>query len=191
MTARTHDAVAFATLLTVAAYFPPQNLSVTTLGAAIVGNIVGSLLPDMDQAGNRLWDLLPAGDHLARVLRKAFISHRTLSHSFVGLFLFYHILGFVLYRLLNPNYVDVNIVFIAMMVGYISHLVADSLTKEGLPLLWPLKWKFGFPPVSAFRITTGSWVENFVVLPAVAAYIFWFIGKNQQSLIKIVKLIAN
>lgn len=62
MTSKTHDVFAFASLLTVAAYSPPPALNLTTAGVAVVGNIVGSLIPDLDQASNRLWDLLPGGN---------------------------------------------------------------------------------------------------------------------------------
>lgn len=180
MTARTHDLIGFAALLTIAALYPPESLTVPTLGAALVGNVVGSLIPDIDQASNRLWDLLPAGDELGKVFRKAFLKHRTITHSFLGVFLIYKILFFILPKILNPNYVDWRVVFVSMMVGYIAHLAADMLTKDGLPLFFPLKFKFGFPPLSTFRVTTGSWMENLVIFPGTIAYIFWFIGKNQK-----------
>jgi len=191
MTARTHDAIAFASLVTIATLSPPNSLNIPTLGAALVGNIVGSLIPDMDQASNRLWDLLPMGEHLGKIFRKIFLSHRTLSHSLLGLFLIANVLYFLLPKFLNPNYVNAQTVFAAMMIGYISHLFADSLTKEGLPLLFPLKINIGIPPMKFLRITTGSWVENFLVLPGTAAYIFWFIGKNQTQIIEIIKLVTK
>lgn len=191
MTARTHDAFAFSSLVVAATYFPPESLSVGTLFASVVGNVVGSLIPDMDQASNRLWDLLPAGDYLGRVFRRLFISHRTLSHSILGLYLIYKVLGWVLPKLLNPLYVDARIVFASVMIGYISHLIADSLTKEGLPLLFPFKFKFGFPPLSALRITTGSWIENFVVLPGVALLLFFFININKDELVRILSLVTQ
>ncbi len=40
--------------------------------------------------------------------------------------------------------------------GFASHLLADMLTKRGVPLLWPLGWDFGLPPLRALRITTGT-----------------------------------
>ena len=101
MTARTHDAFAFASLVTVAAYYPPTSLNMTTLLTAIVANIVGCLIPDMDQASNRLWDLLPAGNHLGRIFRRVFLKHRTLSHSLLGMFLVYTVLINILPKLLK------------------------------------------------------------------------------------------
>jgi inner membrane protein len=191
MTARTHDAFAFASLVTVSAYYPPTSLSLGTLFAAVVGNIIGSLIPDMDQASNRLWDLLPAGDYIGKVFRRLFLSHRTLSHSFLGLFIIYNILGWLLPKFLNPLYIDANIVFASVMIGYVSHLLADSLTKEGLPLLFPFKIYFGVPPLKTLRITTGSWVERFLVLPAVGAYLIWFISVNQDKIISVIRSVGS
>jgi membrane-bound metal-dependent hydrolase YbcI (DUF457 family) len=85
MTARTHDASAFASLVTVATLHPPKNLNLMTLVGSIIAADIGSLIPDLDDAGNRLWDLLPAGDRVGKMLRKIFFRHRTLSHSVIRL----------------------------------------------------------------------------------------------------------
>jgi inner membrane protein len=189
MTARTHDAFAFASLLTVAALFPSGELTLYTAAASVVGNIVGGLIPDMDQASNRLWDLLPAGDSLAKIFRRIFLKHRTITHSLLGAFLLYKLLEFALPKLLNPLYVNSHIVFISVMIGYISHLIADSFTKEGLPLFFPLGITVGIPPLKFLRVSTGSWVEKYLVLPGVGVYIFWFIGRYQESLLTVIKSI--
>lgn len=191
MNARTHDAFAFASLITVAALVQPRPMSVLTVFAAVVGNVIGSLIPDMDQASNRLWDLLPLGDHLAKVFRRLFYKHRTLSHSILGAIIIYYVLKFILPYILNPAHIDNEIVLFSIMVGYASHLVADSLTKDGLPLLFPINIDFGFPPLKFLRITTGSWVENYVVYPAVGIYLAWFIYEFQGPLAEIFKLIGT
>lgn len=191
MTARTHDAFAFASLITFAVFFPPENLNLLTLSAAIVGNIVGALIPDMDQASNRLWDLLPMGDHLAKVFRRLFYKHRTLSHSILGMVIIYKLLDWGLPQLLNPTHVDSHIVFVSVMIGYASHLLADSLTKEGLPLFFPLPFEIGIPPIRYFRITTGKFVENFLVLPGVGLYILFFIREYQSELVTILRLVIS
>jgi len=191
MTGRTHDAIAFASLVTVAAYFPPGDLNMTTIFAAVVANVVGALVPDMDQATNRLWDLLPGGDWLGKVFKNIFLGHRSITHSLLGAFLFYHISFWLFHRIFNPIYVNADVVFWASFVGYVSHLLADSMTKDGLPLFFPLEIKVGVPPVSFLRITTGSWMERFVVLPAVGVYIFWFIGRSQSQLLYVVRLLSG
>ena len=179
MTARTHDLFAFASLLTVIVVFPPAAVTLPTLMTSVVGNVVGALAPDMDQASNRLWDLLPGGNWVGKVFRNLFIGHRTISHSLLGAFLFYKLLEFGLPRIFNPTTVDVSILMASMMIGFISHLVADGLTKEGIPLFFPLPLKIGFPPIKFMRVTTGSFVENWIVLPAVVGYILWVVQQNQ------------
>jgi len=187
MTSRTHDIFAFASLIVAAVYLPPEKINPITGIIGSIGSIVGALLPDIDQASNRLWDLVPGGDFIGSFLRKIFIAHRTLSHSLLGISLVYGILGFILPRLLNAGEIDISIVKSAIMIGYLSHLVLDSFTQEGLPLLFPLKLKFGFPPFAKLRVKTGSWVEKFVVFPAILVFIVWFVGNNQSRIADILK----
>lgn len=189
MTARTHDIVAFASLITVATLNPPETLNIITLGAVLIGNIVGALLPDLDQASSRLWDLTPISGLTGQFGRRLFIGHRTISHSLIGLTLTYLILKFLLPIIFNPVYVDYNLVLTSIMIGYSSHLASDLITKEGLPLLFPLRYKFGFPPFRYLRISTGSFMEKFVIFPTVLIYIFWFIGSHQVKVLKILRLI--
>jgi len=189
MTARTHDILAFGSLMTVATFFPPETLKITTVLVSIIGNIVGSLLPDIDQASNRLWDLLPGGNIIGRLLKNLFIAHRTLSHSILGVALVYGLLVWLMPRVLNSAYIDTGIVIVAIMIGYLSHLLADGLTEEGLPLLFPLKIKFGFPPIKKWRMHTGGWWENLVVFPGVIGYIVWFGYNQHDKLIMLIKLI--
>jgi len=191
MTARTHDAFAFASLITVATFYPPENISILTFFAAVVGNIIGGLIPDMDQASNRLWDLLPLGDTLAKVFRRIFFRHRTLSHSILGMVIIYNIFDWVLPRLLNPVHVDPHIVFISIMIGYASHLLADSLTKDGLPLFFPLPFEIGIPPFRFMRITTGKWVENLLVLPGIGLYLLWFIKTFSSEISRVLHAVGS
>ncbi len=188
MTGRTHDAMAFASLVTIAALFPPQSLKLTTLAVSIIGTDIGALLPDIDQAGNRLWDLLPSGHILGRIFRRVFYKHRTLTHSLIGVFGIYKLLEWILPKFLNSGFLDSRVVLAAIMIGYISHLVADSFTEEGLPLLFPINITFGIPPIRRVRIKTGKWFENLVVYPGIWIYLVWFIHTNQEKLIRILRL---
>ena len=92
MTGRTHDAIGFSVLVVAASYYPPSSLTIYTLFGALVGNVVGSYLPDIDQATNRLWDMMPLGEVTGRVFRNLFLKHRTITHSLLGLFIFYKFL---------------------------------------------------------------------------------------------------
>ena len=191
MTARTHDGFAFASLLTIATLYPPASLNLLTVGASIIGNIIGALIPDMDQAGNRLWDLLPGGDSLGKIFRQIFYKHRTITHSLLGVFLIYKGLNWLLPKFLNASFIDPQMIFISIMIGYLSHLLADAFTKEGLPLLFPIPINFGLPPIAVLRITTDSWVETYIVQPGIGIYLIWFITTHQSQVLSLIQLIRQ
>lgn len=191
MTARTHDLIAFGALLTAAAYYPPAKLNVSTLIAVLISNTVGALIPDMDQATNRLWDLLPAGNLVGRVFRRLMLSHRTISHSILGGVILFFLANTFLPKILNPAYVNTTLVTASLMIGFVSHLVADSVTKEGIPLFFPIPFKIGFPPFAFLRLTTGKFMEKFIVFPMVLVYIFWFTATRKAVFLSILRLIRS
>jgi membrane-bound metal-dependent hydrolase YbcI (DUF457 family) len=191
MTARTHDLAAFASLVTLAVYFPPQNLTITTAFVSLVGCVVGALVPDLDQATNRLWDLLPVGNLVGKLFRNLLLQHRTISHSLLGVYLFNLFLHFLIPRLFNPAYVDFQIIIYSLLIGLVSHLVADSLTKEGIPLFFPLPVKLGIPPFKSLRITTGKLFENLIIFPGLTVYLLWFIILKKDILLTLVRSIHS
>lgn len=135
--------------------------------------------------------MLPAGNFVGKIFRKLFIAHRTLSHSFLGVFLVHKLLWWLLPKLLNPDSINIELIYYAIIIGFVSHLALDFFTEEGLPLLFPIKLKFGFPPFKHWRIETGKWFEKFVVFPGIIVYIIWFVGVNQERLIRILKLVVK
>ena len=48
-------------------------------------------------------------------------------------------------------------IYILIATGYLSHLLGDFVTIEGIPLFWPIKKKFG---LRLFR--TGGIVEGLI-----------------------------
>lgn len=131
---------------------------------------LGALLPDIDNAHSTLGKKL---GWISKEIQHKF-GHRTLFHSLLGLILGSAIaLGvqqIVTYLLLSrglsiPARVigSSHIVFIAVLFGCIMHLLADALTLEGIPLLWPMRKYIGFPPIRSWRFRTGSWPEHVVV----------------------------
>ncbi len=116
----------------------------------------GALLPDIDHPGS--W----AGRRFAviSIPLSTVIGHRGVTHSLIatlllGVCLYVYGLGFALAPLL---------------VGYASHLVADSLTPSGVPWLWP--WKRTFS-LKLFR--TGSFTE-YLLTTLLAAIGGWAFG---------------
>ncbi len=160
---------------------------------------LGALTPDIDNArstlGKRLGPISKGIQHLT--------GHRTFFHSLLGLAIIGAIvwaaqygLGLILYKIglkgagvalnagLNPSGFfitpGVGIAFAGLMIGYFLHLVADSLTLEGVPWLWPYKVYFGFPPNRHMRFRTGTLWETFTVVAVsvlvVAAVAFRLLG---------------
>lgn len=139
-----------------------------TLGAVLVGSHLAALFPDLDQPAAEIWDSIPMG-HIVGEITDPFIKHRNISHSLLGL----TIVGFLLSILFSrfPSYwgIDKNIVLVACMIAYSSHLAADMLTSEGIPLFYPYGKMIGFPPkpFEGLRIITGKWLENLVLFPLI------------------------
>jgi membrane-bound metal-dependent hydrolase YbcI (DUF457 family) len=187
VTARTHDLAAFASLVTVAALYPPLVLNLATLFSALIACVIGSLIPDMDQDSNRLWDLLPGGDFLGKIFKKIFLGHRSISHSLLGLFLYYQFFSWLLPKFLNPSFINPGIITSVLMIGLISHLAADSLTEEGIPLLFPFGFKLGLPPIRSWRIKTGGWFEKLIIFPGIVIYLIFFLRSYSDQIIIILK----
>lgn len=115
--------------------------------------VVAAWLPDVDNPrstlGNGLsrrknpftnavtrpisWALRTASFSLVRV-----VGHRTLTHSLLGLAIL--LLPAWLFLGAFPNLV------LALAAGCVSHVMADALNTPGVPLLWPLRWRFRLLP---------------------------------------------
>lgn len=167
MTSRTHDLAAFTAISFVVATQPLDKITLATGLVALLGNMIGGILPDIDQPTAPFWRTLPIGGVIGRVFDPVLGGHRFISHSIVGI-LFFGIVWHYLLVFLQPSLktIDINIVWWAFMIGYVSHLVMDTITKEGVPWLLPIPIKFGVPPFKALRVKTGGLIENFVILPA-------------------------
>lgn len=165
MTGRTHDLAAFTALNLVFLSVPLPEMTLATLVTAFGANFIGGLFPDIDQPTSDLWDNFRGGEIIGKYFCKFLGGHRHLSHSIVGVFL----IGFVVKQFLNlihPIFlVDIDIVWWSFMIGVISHIVMDLPTKDGMPLLWPIQWKIGFPPFKFLRIRSGKFVESSIIFP--------------------------
>jgi membrane-bound metal-dependent hydrolase YbcI (DUF457 family) len=142
----------------------------------------GALLPDIDNArstlGHKLGKISKEIQHLA--------GHRTLFHSFLGL-----VLGsllaigleqVVIYLLSLRGFTPPaqfvgasHLVFFGVLFGCVMHIAADALTLGGVPLLWPSRKRYGFPPNPHWRFRTGTWPEfvivwSFMILVAICIW---------------------
>ncbi len=124
--------------------------------AALAAAAAGALLPDIDHPkswmGRKLW---PVSVPLA-----ALIGHRGLTHSLVA----------VAATLFLAATFGMGWMALPAAVGYLSHLAADALTPSGVPLLWPVRWRFALP-----LCRTGGVLEILVVV-ALALAAGWATG---------------
>ena len=146
MTERTHDLFALTALTVAFILMPLTEISLITLIVSVIVNQIGSAIPDLDQPTAEFYRELPAGSLIGKLVSPLLGSHRLISHSLLGMGIVGYVINLVLEYLSNYLTADINIIWWAFILGYLSHLVADSLTKEGVPWLFPLPIKIGFPP---------------------------------------------
>lgn len=188
MTARTHDVAALAAFTVWILAVPPGKMTVATGLTALLANQLGGIAPDIDQPTAPMWRNLPVGRYFGKIFGALVGGHRFFCHSLLGVGVF-ALVAMVLLQFLQPimPHVDIDFVWGAFLVGVLSHLVMDSLTKEGVPWLLPLPFNFGFPPIRAWRVTTGKWVENIVVLPGLIALTTWLCVSQYVALADIIQ----
>jgi inner membrane protein len=136
--------------------------------------VVAAWVPDVDNPRSRLGNGLsptksPILNTLIRPVSWALralsfplyhtVGHRTLTHS---------LLGVALFVILVSPVVSLSVgLFAALVVGYVSHLIADALNKRGVPLLWPVRRPFRLLPGGGIR--SGGMAELVVALVVAAA----------------------
>jgi inner membrane protein len=130
----------------------------------------GALLPDIDNARSTLGYRFGI---ISKSIQKI-AGHRTIFHSLLGLCLGSLLaigLEQVIIYLLSQRGLALpaslisasHLVFFGVLFGCIMHIAADALTQGGVPLLWPMRKRFGFPPDPDWRMRTGTWPEHVTV----------------------------
>ncbi|MBP9719388.1 MAG: metal-dependent hydrolase [Candidatus Levybacteria bacterium] len=176
MTGRTHDLAAFTALNILFITNPLPHITLGTAFVAFGANMIGGLTPDIDQPTGELWGRIRGGSVISRMIAPLLGGHRFISHSLLGVFLFGFVAKFILEVTSSFLIVDGTIVWWAFMIGYISHLIMDSFTRDGVPWLFPIPIHFGIPPFRALRMKTGGFLEKSVIFPLLLftnAFIFY------------------
>ncbi|MBT0723230.1 metal-dependent hydrolase [Rosenbergiella sp. S61] len=143
MTAEGHLLFALATAVAAKRYDLTPIISAADWWHLIPACLLTSLLPDIDHPrsllGQRLrWISLP----ISRIF-----GHRGFTHSLIAV----AIGVFLLINKLPANLLVPNDVIQGMVLGYLSHILADMLTPAGVPLLWPCRWRFRLPILPASK----------------------------------------
>ncbi len=188
MTGRTHDAAALTALTVAVVLYPPGNITLATAMVAILANQIGGLAPDIDQPTAPFWRNLPLlGKLFGGFTDRLLGGHRFLTHSLLGAALAAYLAHWLLV-FLHPimPHTDTGLVWKAFVIGLLSHLVMDTFTKEGVPWLLPVPFKFGLPPVKALRITTGHFIENFIIFPALILIIIFVCSNHYGAIVNFI-----
>jgi inner membrane protein len=188
MTGRTHDLAAFTALsYTVATQPIPQDLTLATVIVAISANFVGGLAPDIDQSTAEFWGRIRGGSVLGKLLAPLFGGHRFISHSLLGVFLFGVGSKMFLAAISQVLIVNMDVVWWSFMVGFVSHLIMDTITRDGVPWLFPIPIKFGFPPFKFLRMKTGGLVEKSFIFPGLIIANIWIYYSNYGKFLDILR----
>lgn len=138
--------------------------------AFIAGSVLGSLLPDIDHRGSFI-------GRRAKIISTPLsmvASHRGITHTPLLLMALLSIMLFVSHSFLT-GFASVlfSYLSIGIGIGIASHILLDSLTKGGVPLLYPLSnKKFSFLPLK-----TGGVFENVIALGIVVGTLLFMSGK--------------
>ncbi len=104
--------------------------------------LLGSLLPDIDEKHSKATQWTG----LIGQITSFFSKHRG----------FFHSLFFLILTTLTTKYVFNEYYAWGIFIGITSHLLADSLTKQGLPIMYPFSFK-----IKGFFKTNG-WGEKLI-----------------------------
>lgn len=187
MTGRTHDLAAFTALNLAIIYLSMPQMSLATAIIAFGMCFIGGLAPDLDKPTSGFWDKIPAGSFFGRILQPFLGKHRHFSHSVLGFCLFSWLLKTLLTLISQIILVDMNIVWWGFVIGYLSHIIMDLLTIEGVPLLLPINYHFGFPPFKFLRIKTGKLMEKLLVFPGLITINIYLIYINYGKYLQFLK----
>lgn len=191
MTGRTHDLAAFTALTIVLATYPLEKMTLATALVAFSANMVGGLAPDLDQPTSGLWHRVRAGSIIGKIIHPLFGGHRFISHSILGVFLFGIVAKTLLSMIHSILIVDMNIVWWAFMIGFVSHLIMDIFTRDGVPVLFPIPINFGIPPLRFLRIKTGGLIEKSFVFPSLLMMNIYLIYTHYDKFILFLKQYIN
>jgi len=114
-------------------------------------SIVGSLIPDVDIIWGRYFK------------NNFWFSHRGFTHHFI--------IPLVL-LFLSAFYENLSFMLLPISIGYFSHLLADLLTINGIPLFFSY-----YPRISLRLLKTGSIIEYFITFSFFIFTIFFKFSK--------------
>lgn len=110
--------------------------------------ILTCLLPDIDHPKSFLGQRLK---WISKPIARAF-GHRGFTHSLLAVFA---LLATFYLKVPESWFIPADALQ-GMVLGYLSHILADMLTPAGVPLLWPCRWRFRLPIWFPKRVTNWN-----------------------------------
>lgn len=119
--------------------------------------LIGTIILDLDSPKSKY------GKSIIFRPLQFFVSHRGILHS-----LTFAIVVSVIVSIFFP------VIGFGLFIGFLSHIFMDSLTKEGVRILWPLKFK------TRFIIKTGGETDQvlFLVLTLINVTLLIFLIRS-------------
>lgn len=137
----------------------PQILPVIIIGSSALG----SLFPDIDHRGS----YIGRRAKITSAIISDLFGHRGITHSPLAMLVFTTVLYLVSSFFTSSSLVLMG--FIGFYVGIFSHILLDSLTKGGVPLLYPFKKS----KISFTKAKTGGMFETAIFAVLFLSLLFW------------------
>lgn len=113
--------------------------------------LIATIIPDLDSSCSNF------GRNIIFRPIQFFVKHRGIMHTFTFVL--------IVFFILDKYY---PLVAFPFLIGYSWHLITDSLTKKGIRILWPLKFRIrGF-------LTTGGKLEDILFIGVAFLNVFLF-----------------
>lgn len=162
MKGHTHALLGVVAAVAVHSVHPYLASGLPRLGLALVAAAIGALLPDLDADES----LIRHETHTARsdgplgwLVSWIMPSHRGVTHS-----------GLAALAMLVLVWLAPHDWVIALAIGYVSHLLADMLTRGGVPVFWPVHWRLSLTPMVTggageylIAFAAGGWLWIYVM----------------------------
>jgi membrane-bound metal-dependent hydrolase YbcI (DUF457 family) len=119
-------------------------------GRSLAIAAIASLLPDIDHPRSAVGRTL-SFTGLPQFIEER-VGHRSITHSWLFLLV-------ALILLIPLWYVWGLLYYLSAWFGILSHILIDMVNISGVPLFWPIRTRWVFPPAERFRIAVGTPAE--------------------------------
>lgn len=138
---KTHIVAGALTGIAIVSVLPDSGLVAdeVVMGAMTMGGaLLGSMFPDIDKPSSKLGRKVKPLSYVVEFL----FGHRGFTHSLPFLVLFASLCWFYIQDGISPElFYYVKYSFLGFVGGFLSHLLLDWITKQPIPLLYPISKK--------------------------------------------------